>query len=620
MLPAVSKDSDGPPSLHTEAPVPTRSSEVRTLGALLASTTDRTKATLRSLESPLWLYTSVSALTFVLWSAYYERWVGQSDFRVPIGYLDGDHLWVLGVGKTFADLPAPWNITAPRLNAPDGAAWNDFPHPEKLLLYVSGVLHRFFSVGTAANLASMLAHLSAALAFVWAARALAVPRFTASVAALLFAYAPFMMGRSLGHLFVAYVWHLPLLLFLVKRLDALPGAAGRRAWVGGIGLMALSSLQNPYYAIIGLSLVGLATLRCGLNRNKTAFRYGGILVLTGAAIFGLNQLNVFLYRIEFGPNPTFSGRSLRDFMSWGLRLPDLFMPASHPFSPWADFARTRYFEAGNPGTENATAFLGATGIVLFVLLVGFAVTAGMRGRWEDIPIEAWLVGYVLLFAVAGGVNYLLASFGFTWLRSANRYSILMLCALLLWGCQALHRRGKPTVRAAVVAGAALIGLWELFGMRPGDLADRKAGIAEVTSSDEALGRELERALPDRAAVFELPVADFPEGPSVNQMAAYELMRPYLFTRALRFSYGAHKGRSHDNWQRRVEGYAPKKMLAHLRRRGFDAIVINRRGYPDGARELEASLKGVDLKPIATSRSNDLVAYGSRSVLPGPPSE
>jgi phosphoglycerol transferase len=562
----------------------------------------------RRLEHPVWLYSVVTISVVLLWSTYYDRWLGQPGFGVPVGYLEGDHLWVLGVGKTFADFPAPWNVTAPRLNAPAGAEWNDFPHPEKLLLYVSGILHRFFSVGVAANLSVMLAHLSAAWAFVWTARGLGASRITALVAALLFAFAPFMAGRSLGHLFVAYVWHLPLLLFLVMHLDALAETRGRRVWVGGIVLMTLSSLQNPYYALMGLQLVGLATLRSWLNRDKTASRFGGILVAAGAGVFALNQLNVLLQRIDAGTNSTFSGRSLTDFIAWGLRLPDLFMPASHPFAPWADFARTHYFQAGNPGTENATAFLGVTGVVLFVLLASVAVAAGLRGRFADVPVEAWIVGYVLLFAVAGGLNYLLASVGFTWLRSANRYSVLILCALLLWGCRTLRVQRRPLVRAAVVGCAALVGLWELFGMRPADLADRKHATAEVTASDRDFTHQLERSLPEGAAVFHLPVADFPEAPSVNQMGGYEPMRPYLFARSLRFSYGAHKGRDSETWQRRVEKYAPKKMLPYLARHGFDAIVVNRRGYSDRAQELETSLKAVAAKTIVTSRSEDLVAY------------
>lgn len=611
------RDADGKTAKETSAPqdkpveAPSPGVAPGTLGKGAAkgeSAGEPIRAILARLEQPRWLYGTVTVLVFVLWCAYYQRWPGQADFGVPVGYLSGDPVAVLGTSKTFGDFPAPWNVTAPRLNAPFGADWNDYPHSEKFPLYVSGLLHRFFSVGTAANLSLIVAHLSAACAFLWTARRLATPVLTALAGALLFAFSPFMMGRALGHLFIAYVWHLPLLLYVVKRLDVLAAAPGRKAWVFGLILMALTSFQHPYYAVIGLQLVLLATLAGWLRRDRRTMRYGAALLASGIGAFAFNQLNIVLYRGKFGPNEAMSGRSLNEFLVWGLKVPDLFLPVSHPLTFWAEFAKRHYFEAGNGITENYFAFLGLPGVLLFVLLLGSAVVAGFKGRAQALPVEIWVVGYVLLFALAGGFNYLLASFGFTWLRSANRFSILILCALYLWGGQAVPAISRPALRRSIPAVAALIGLWELFGMRPDDFPERTKLIAKVMASDGDFGRDLERRLPQGAAVFQLPVMDFPESAHVQAMEDYEPMRPYLFTRDLRFSYGAHRGRDRELWQRHVERSTPRDMVSYLEQHGFDAILINRRGFADRGHGLETAFKALDLKPVVTSDIGDMVAY------------
>lgn len=543
----------------------------------------------------------------LLWSSYYERWIGQVSFGVPVGYIGGDPVAVLGASKAFADFPPPWNLGVARLNAPFGADWNDYPHQEKLLFYICGLLQRFFSVGTGANLSLMLAHLSAAAAVAWVARRLRASAGAAFVAAMLFAFSPFMIGRSLGHLLIAYVWHIPLVLYVAARMDVL-GAAGQRATLATCALLAVTSLQNPYYAVLIFGIVALAAARCFLLGNRTGARLGGIALAFGIGTFFVSQINVLIHRATHGPNDAMSGRNLGEFMIWGLRLPDLFMPVAYPIQAWEKFAHEHYFHAGNGITENYFSFLGVVGCVLLVGCSVVALAHGLRGRFAEIPFEAWIALLVTVFATAGGLNYLLASFGFAWLRATNRYSIVILCVALLWGCRAVADVRNPKLRAGLVAGAGLLGLFELFGMRPKDFPQRYELLARVTDADENFGRELERKLPRGAAVFQLPVVNFPESPNINKMQDYEHLRPFLWTRNVRFSYGTDKGREREGWQRHVERLIPNEMVDYLSTHGFDAIMINRRGFGDNGRGLEASLQALKLPVVANSDVQDLVAY------------
>jgi hypothetical protein len=77
----------------------------------------------------------------------------------------------------------------------------------------------------------------------------------------------------------------------------------------------------------------------------------------------------------------------------------------------------------------------------------------------------------------------------------------------------------------------------------------------------------------------LPYNAYPETPSFGGgMSAYYHLRGYLHTASLTWSFGAMKGREADLWQRSVAFEPPEIMLPRLVARGFDALLIDRRGY------------------------------------------
>ena len=90
-------------------------------------------------------------------------------------------------------------------------------------------------------------------------------------------------------------------------------------------------------------------------------------------------------------------------------------------------------------------------------------------------------------------------------------------------------------------------------------------------------------------LFQLPVVDFPEGQRIRKATDYEHMRPYLHSRQLRFSYGSDKGRPREAWQQRVEALQAEPLTDALERMGFAGLLVNRKAYEDGARDLQQRL-------------------------------
>jgi phosphoglycerol transferase len=556
-----------------------------------------------------WPYAATTVIVVLFWCVLYERWPGKASFGIPVDYL-GDAMALLGIFKGFSELPAPWNLQVHRLNAPFGADWNDFPHSEKLIFYFCGVLNRWFDAGTASNLAVMAAHLGAAITFLWTTRRWNIRPFIGIPGALVFAFSPYLVGRSLPHLNLAMTWHLPVLLYLAFELETVVGSS--KTMRAGMALVvAAGSLQHPYYPMMLLQLILAAAARSAVRRRFRAAGWGLGYVGVGLATLVLDEANVFLRAARAGANSTFGGRGLEDLMRWNLRVPDLFLPIHHPIAVWREFATKHYFDAGNTITENYMAFLGVVGCALFVALLLVSLVRGMRGEFALIPTEAWVILYVLLFSLAGGFDYLLGALGFTWLRCANRYSIVILCCLLFWGAKLVAAWNVADVRrGAVTVGVAVISLWECLGMRPDarTRAQQRGEITALVNGDRAFARDLEHRLPHGSNVFELPVVGFPEWPAVRDMVDYEHFRPYLWSWSLRFSYGTHKGRPREAWQQSIEALAPDRLVTYLEQHGFSAILLNRKAFADRGEAFERALRGLHRDVILEHRNKDLVAF------------
>jgi phosphoglycerol transferase len=109
--------------------------------------------------------------------------------------------------------------------------------------------------------------------------------------------------------------------------------------------------------------------------------------------------------------------------------------------------------------------------------------------------------------------------------------------------------------------------------------------AAAYHSDVAFGHVMEADLPRGSNVLELPYVPFPEGyhvagVPVMDMAfdtSYELLRPYLTTTGLNFSFAAIKGRPAD-WQSALTGKPLNLAVAGAAASGFEGIYVDPRGY------------------------------------------
>jgi hypothetical protein len=508
----------------------------------------------------------------------------------------------------------------PELGAPFEGNWNDYPRLNKAAFWVLGFLTRPLDLLLANNLLLLLAHLLAAASFYLVARHLRVRAEWAAAGALAFAFShyAFVRGSELGHLLLCYDWHVPLCILVIAwsfRPSGLP-VGSRRFWLG-MAAAAVAALQSVYYAFLFAQFLLFAVLAHGWRRSGWR-RVAGPFVLAAAmlAIAAADMVHVALYAWEHGPNPGAVQRPVQDLETYGLRPIRLLVPPpGHGLlrwqSPWAEHSR------GAPEGENEAAYLGLAGAAALVWLCLPALRAPLQRRRAFPRPARWAVGWIVLFSVAGGVNTALGLAGFVFLRAANRYSIWILALVLLFAAGRISRASRSARRGLGLLAALALGSASIADQVPHVVSRAEVeAVAQRVRSDRDFTRAVEASLPPRAMVFLLPVMDYPEVPPLSGVRDYDPFRMFVHSSRLRFDYGTDKGRPREAWRHRVAELEPAGMAAELEGLGFDAIVVDRRGYEDRGHALLRALAAAGRKPSLASAGRDLV-FVRLDPSPGP---
>lgn len=519
------------------------------------------------------------------WLIATGRWRAAA-WQEPLAY-SGDALYYLAMAETSAEngaWPFSWKAAA-RLGAPEGADWNDFPIVNEPLWSLLGISRKVFGLAGASQYPVLLAHLLAALGFYAAARLWGARRAPSAVAALLFALSPYLLRRSFVHLNLAFAWHLPLAVVVALWAAAAAGLAGRKRFGLGLAAALLCGLQATYYALFFLLLLAGAMAAQALAGRWRQLARPAALGLLTTLLAAAGNLDTLTYGALHGRNPAALERSLAEVDVYALKPVELFLPRG-AFATWLSPAAEKLYYSQLPrNAESGSAYLGLAGGIALLVLLAATLAALLAPERRRPPPEAWPAILALLFAIAGGAGMALAIAGIEVFRAGNRASILLLAIALLFAARTIS--AWPWRRqAALLLVAGALGLGDQLPRRD---TERERAAAALFEADARLAAQLEAAIPG-GAIFQLPVALYPEVPPIDRLEPYELLRLYFHSETLRFSFGHHKGRGHERWQREILALPWPEAIPALRRKGFAAVAVYGRAYPDRGAALAAALE------------------------------
>jgi len=516
----------------------------------------------------------------VLWCGVYGK-TSLSAWGAPPVYT-GDSLLGYSLVKAASDGGSHWGgvLEAERLNAPFGGHWKGWPVVQDFWTASLGKLALGLGLFEGINLFLVFSAVLSGCAFFYAARQTQASTPLGLMGALLFAFCPFVEQQlSSGTLPLVVTWPLPLMVlafYWLNRHEFLVDEGWRIGCL--LGLSVIVGAGQPVYSLIYVQLLGFTVLANGFTGYRRKATVGVVMILVLVSVFGLvhfaSLLNSF-NQLVISPN------SLGLDLVQGLQLANLFTP-------------------DQPG------YLGLIGVFSLCWLVFEAAFIMLSKKPKQLSGFAGIALWIFTYAVTGGVGSLLKQAGLPVFGLTDRYSGLLLAVLLLAliaRLSALLNRKQNWAFAGVLF---LIGGAEQFFL----VSQNTANLAQ---QDRSFARSLEQHFEPGTALFQLPVGPVKTQATrfgaVTKMEAFDPLRPYLFTKNLKFSFGGGYSQGDQKWQKNAENQRPLKMIKQLQAYGFKGLIINWRAYPDFAHKLAFDLSKLGYKQLPTSVANrSLIAF------------
>jgi phosphoglycerol transferase len=575
-------------------------------------------------------YGAAAAMSSLVLTVVLQLW--RADLTVPFAYT-GDALWCQSWIKGIEE--NGWYLTNPRLGAPGSMQLYDFPQADNAhFLLLKLLMTATHDVALTFNLYYLLGFPLITVSGLFVMRRFGVSRLAGLTVSLLFTFLPYHFLRGQHHLFLASYFVVPLSVMVIlwvyldrlrwpwsrKTADA-PWARGR-FWAS-LAVMLLTASAGVYYAFFACYLLLVAGLASVFDRRQgRGLIVASTLVAVTTAGVAVNLAPTLIYQHEHGVNGESAARLPDEAEVYGLKIGHLLLTINQHVVGRLNPSRQRYDLMPLSVGEKQGATLGAVGSAGFLFLIALLLCRTRARQGEIVPGLAALNIAAVLLSTIGGFGSLFALFVSPSIRCYNRISIFIalfaLMAVAILADRALawwrDRGGRLGQFQLALAGLAIFGLIDEIGR--GHTPDY-AAIKAQFDSDREFAQRIEDQLPPESMVYQFPYFPFPESPPLNQLGDYELLRPYLHSRALRFSYGAMRGRATDHWQSELAGAPLREQVAQLIERGFRGIAIDRAGYADHAAEVEREL-GELLNRAPQTSGDQRLAFFALPVNPAGP--
>ncbi len=578
-----------------------------------------------------WVVPAVLALvSFAAACVLFQVW--QRPFGIPINYGHGDEMTDLAILRTFKE--GHWWFTIPRLSAPFGLDFRDFPvGGENLQLFVLFLFTRVLSIGATYNLYLLLSYPLVAVAAYAALRQFPIQRGAAAVSAFLFAFLPYHQWRAQGHLLrttyitpaigvVAIMWFVTWRASLRKpSADATSAGAWRRdrLIVLSVAAVVIGSIdeQQATFTILLVLLVGLAVVlaRRDFMPLLLACAFSAII---GAALLA-NNAGYLSSRFENGPNREAAARVISDQDRYGLRTAYLLLPITgHRIPALANLKSDAVAEIPPGEDSQALGFVFASMFLLgglAALAAGLGVVRDRSGFLRQVARYGALQWTAVALGSAGGLSLIFTFRGFEVLRTWNRISVWIgfLSAVILgFGLTALARR-LDRRRTTPVVMATVLGLVAVLGWLDSTPAAQPISDTAVWKSDAAFYHQVEAMMGKGAAIYQLPFSVFPESPPQASMPQFAQLGGMIVGGTLRFSSGAMRGRPSGEWSETLSVLPPEAGVGIAASSGFDGVVVDRRGYADRGAAIDKTLVAIGARSLLESPSRNEILYDLRPV-------
>lgn len=522
--------------------------------------------------------------------------------RYPINYSSGGDSWT-GMATVKSMQDNGWIYHNAFLGAPDGADYYDATTMELVLNAMEQVL--VWVTGNwvlAFNLFYFSGYFLAGLTAYYALRKLDIHEIIAAPTAVLYAFAPYHMVRSTGHLFLGMYFMVPIMvLFLIRMMkDEQLFQKGKKGFltagnilrVAALMVMALTGIYYAFFMCFFLCVVILCRLLNGEAKKVLQPLFSiGVIVATLLA----GAIPNLVYWSQNGRSPALA-KGGEGAELYGLKIIQLLLPIKGHRREILMRLRNLYDSAYPLVNENGSASLGLFMALGFILLCVVLFTGRKRLKEQgNLRIAATFNLAAVLFGTIGGFAVIL-SFVTGSIRCYNRFSIFIAMFSLLAIDTALQWiwekwfEGRIWKQVLYGAGMLIVLAGGIYDQTVPRSPETHVASAQMYDADETFVKQIEEEEEPGAMIYQLPYMKYPENGGIEQLMDYGLLAGYLHSDTLKWSYGAPSGRETDTWMKELNEKSLAEQIDTIREKGFAGIYIDWNAYlPDERTAMEAIL-------------------------------
>jgi hypothetical protein len=556
--------------------------------------------------SPYFIVSCLSLLyTYLFFKLY------RADLRVPFIYY-GDTMFygmlIKGIGEH------GWYLNNPNIGLPFGTELHDFPIPDTFHFFLIKLATWFtHDHALILNLFFILTFPLATITSLYVFRQFNFSFFPALLGSMLYTFVPYHLSRSEHHLMYSAYYVVPLIILVMLWVCSLAGKNNNQGHqeisfslrnpkliISFVICLLIASTGGVYYSFFACYLLLVIGLIQSISLKS--FRY---LLLPGfltSVIFATLIANLspsIIYQFKNGKTDT-AQRVPSESELYGLKIAQLVLPLTGHRIRALREVKDQY-NTFPLVSENDDSTLGLIGSIGFITLLGMLLCKGLNFKSREEGSTQNLLGHLSVLNIAavllgtiGGLSSLFNLLISPQIRAYNRISIYIsffaffTIVLLLEGARQrfFQSPGRRVIFSIIVIVATGLGLLDQSARR--FVPAYAAGKVEYQNDADFI-KMVEASVPARSMIFQLPVKRFPETIAIERVYDYDLLKGYLHSKDLRWSYGAMRGRQSDIWQASVVAKPTPEMVEIITLANFEGIYIDRFGYPDNAAKLENDL-------------------------------
>lgn len=556
----------------------------------------------------------VTVLTFFY---VYRSWA--FNLNIPYFYR-GDAQWNIASIKGYIE--SGKFIKSDNIGAPFGTNYYDYPNSDGLYKATVIVLAFFTKDAVAVlNLYYFLTFILTSITAFFALKYFKISSNLALLSSFIISFLSYHVGKGTSHIGLGTYYIIPLFVIVLHWIftDQLKIRNNFKDFIRSklfYSILILFLLANSgiYYSLFTISFLAVAGIISSFERKNIknlliAFLLSLVIVLA----ISINVLPNLIHQFKYGKNPNIGLRSFNEAEYYGLKIIELFTPVTSFNNNYVRKFKERYYNLTFTKSEGYS-YLGVFGSIGFILLV--LNLFSKRSFDKRIDYLSYLNLWALSLSVTTGLGTIIGYLISSQIRVYARISIFIAIFSVFGLTFVLDKyiRKLPKYKWLINIVFIFIFIFVILD-QPKPITVDAIGTAKLYLSDKKFIEKIEMD-GSRSMIFQLPYKSFPESAPVNSLTDYDLFRPYIHSKKLKWSYGIIKETPQDKWIKTISNLPTKEMLEKVTLAGYDGIYIDTVGYIDKAMSLENELSILlNEKPIKSGQS-DLMFFNLNNYKKG----